>query len=53
MGMYVKEIDEHLDPDQELPITIETLDGGEETFYLRFHDFLKISRAFSEWKNSS
>lgn len=53
MGLHIKEMDDKLDPDQELPFTVETLEGGDETFYLRFCDFLKIKAAFEEWKNSS
>ena len=53
MPMYVKNIYDKLDPDQELPFEVEDCEGYTIGFYLRFSDFMKIMKAFSDYKNSS
>lgn len=49
--MHLIEIDEKLDPDQDLPVTVVDSYGADLTIYLRYHDFLKIKKAFEEYKD--
>jgi len=49
--MKIIEIDEHLDPDQELGVELECYDGGLGYLYLKHSDYLKIKAAFEEHLN--